>query len=271
MSYILCLGLQSFQYNKEPLVRLYLDDTFLYEFNIKTKKTSKDFKIYIAKKNQNKFFYENFRETLFFSNEYKEYLKNTHSLKNVNNFNKVLRYQGNVLADDVNFFFFKLDATRVSNAQNLIIEILSFDSNYTNGFMTESTIYSLRAGYLIPEQIIENYSKFFQSYHEKQQKHKNSCKSLTEIVNWYKKNYNQKDESYLNIISDRLVNILNHTNDKVQFEGYFSLNWFGGYKKIVCKLDKNKHQIDDYCIKNDLLQSDLMYAICNKYKQYENQ
>ena len=158
-------------------------------------------------------------------------------------------------------------------SKQLKINISSEDSNYTNGFMTLSTIYSLKLAYLMPQEMFSDPKKYFKKYdREVKQYHKNQ-KTPIDVCKFYKKDIlKTESKPYFTLIDKEHVNAFNEDGTKIEYpENNFSTVWFGGNKNIQCDLNNNTLKINSTCVEKDLFAYDLAYAICNKYKQHENQ
>jgi len=271
MSYVLCLGFVSFQYKKKPTVKLYIDDIFLYEFEINACDRAKQFE---NNKELDIKLHTNLKTYSFFYNkDYTHYLKTLDPLKNWNSFTKMLKYDQDVLNKDIDWHFFTIDDNVILKSKQLKINISSEDSNYTNGFMTLSTIYSLKLAYLMPQEMFSDPKKFFKKYdREVKQYHKNQ-KTAMDVCKFYKKDLlKTESKPYFSLIDKAHMSAFNEDGTKLEYpENNFSTVWLGGNKVIHCDLNNNALKIDNKCLEKDLFAYDLGYAICNKYTQHENQ
>tara|TARA_A100001011_G_C14057829_1_gene734800 strand:+ start:50 stop:883 length:834 start_codon:yes stop_codon:yes gene_type:complete len=273
MSYLLCLGFTSFKYKKDPIIKLYIDDKFLYEFEINSFYTAKQFSSKkeidhkLARQVKTKFLH-------LYNKDYTHYLRTIDPLKNFNNYNKMVKYDQDVFAPDINWHFFELDNDLVLNAKKLQIDINAEDSNYTNGFMTLSTIYSLKVANIIPKKVVDDYKKIFKKYDIDLKQYNRKQNTIKTIKKFYAKNNNiPTNKNYFNLLDQQITSTYTLDGEKVQHDTgeNYSCIWYGGNKRIMCNMNKNRLILDNNCIKNDLLAYDLAYAICNKYKQHENQ
>lgn len=270
MSYILCLGFTCFQYNKKPTVKLFVDDIFIYEFEINPHEQAKQFES--NKIHDGDLHREIKALSFFYNNDYTNYLKRLGPLKNWNSFKKILNFDQDVFNKDIDWHFFTINNDIIDKAKKLKIHISSHDSNYTNGFMTYSTIYSLKLAYLLPAEMFEDPKQFFLKYDTTFKKHNKKEKTPKDVKKFYKRDL-LKTQSFpcFNLIDRKHVSAFNEDGTKIEWpEKNFSAVWFGGTKKIHCDINNDMLKINDYCVKNDLFAYDLAYAICNKYKQYEN-
>lgn len=272
MSYLLCLGFVSFKYKKEPTVRLYFDETFLYEFEINSPYTAKQFE---SKKQYDELLYRQTKSlTPFYNRDYNHYLKTIDPLKNWNSYKKLVKYDQDVFSSDIDWHFFEIDDSIIHQSKKLHINVESTDSNYTNGFMTLSTTYNLRLAYLIPTNIVNDYKNYFKKYDMDVSQYNRRYNGIETVKHFYKKDlFKKENKNYLNLINEDSIQTFSVDGEPLTQFGTenYNLNWFGGSKNIVCDLDRTRLNVDINCIKNDLLAYDLAYAICNKYTQHENQ
>lgn len=271
MSYVLCLGFSSFQYKKKPTVQLYIDDIFLYEFEINAFDRAKQFE---SNKELNNKLHRKVKTLSFFYNkDYTHYLKTLDPLKNWNSFTKMLKYDQDVFNKEIDWHFFTIDDNVILKSKQLKINISSEDSNYTNGFMTLSTIYSLKLAYLMPEEMFSDPKKYFKKYDREVKQYNRNQKTPIDVCKFYKKDIlKTESKPYFTLIDKEHVNAFNEDGTKIEYpENNFGTVWFGGNKNIQCDLNNNTLKINSTCVEKDLFAYDLAYAICNKYKQHENQ
>ena len=178
MSYLLCLGFISYQYKKEPTVRLFVDDIFIDEFELCK---SHDSKLFKNNKNIDHTPTIKGKNTEYYNSEYTNYLKQLDPSVPWNMFKKVLKYNKCPLRSDMSLRFYKLHDHFIKKSKNIRLEIQSNDSNFTNGFMTSSTTYSLRVAYLIPQEIYKNPKKYFQKYDQQVKQYNRNHKDQHEI------------------------------------------------------------------------------------------
>lgn len=268
MSYLLCLGFISYQYKKEPTVRLFVDDIFIDEFELCK---SHDSKLFKNNKNIDHTPTIKGKNTEYYNSEYTNYLKQLDPSVPWNMFKKVLKYNKCPLRSDMSLRFYKLHDHFIKKSKNIRLEIQSNDSNFTNGFMTSSTTYSLRVAYLIPQEIYKNPKKYFQKYDQQVKQYNRNHKDQHEIKQFYKKSLVKiSSKPYLRLLDPDTMYHLDNKNKKIDIGKISRLTWFGGTRQVILPLSKNKLVIDQNCVENDLLEHDLAYALCNKYKQYEN-
>jgi hypothetical protein len=130
MDHVLILGFNCFVYKKNPRARIFVNDYFIDEFEVDE----------------------------FISNFFLERLGENQNIKGF-----IKRKNKTVYKDKL---FPKLKVYTISHnllreSNKIKIEVENNDNNYTNGFMTLSTMLELMHFYLIPKKIIDRYLKFF--------------------------------------------------------------------------------------------------------------
>ena len=261
MSYILCLAVEGYQYKKQPLIRLFLDKKFLYEFYLQSKKSINNFtesmvgdiRDHIFDKKYNSFFKKNF-------------------LQNSSTHQKILFLKKNVLSNNIHYFFFELDKNQLCNSKEFILEIFNNDSNFTNGFLTKSTLVSIKLMYLIPKKIVKDYENFCKLWEDKLQEEKNRYKTLNDIKSSYK-NKTGLQKNLFNLLDKNLIVLTNkgQNNEHLQqsiLHGASFKCWIGGYTKLTIPF-KN-YLNEDNLVFNDTNEHFVTYLLCNKYKEYED-
>lgn len=225
MKYLLGVGLFLAQkYKKNPMIRVSLDSSFLDEFELDI----------------------NSKQPNFVSNS--KYWGGDLSEKNIR-FNRshhhahgdcVLPTQSPYTNCPKTFLLYELDELSLVHARNLVIDISNDDSNYTNGFMTNSTLVDPRYIFLIPVETLIHFVKNSENFY-------NNFRSMVPD------GYNNK----IHIKRDRRIDIGRESKDryKVFYEvcdGYpfpFKFFWngkalhqeylLGGSGKLTVELDKN--------------------------------
>lgn len=261
MSYLLCLGLVSQKYKKDPTIQIKFDDVFLYEFELESYTSKK-----IAREWNDTF------KSYVYDKEYLKYLSSTDKLSPVNSYYKAKNYTGkHILSQDLKIYFFKVDKNLVLNTKKIKIIIDAKDSNYTNGFMTKSTLCSLRLAYIIPQEIFDNHEKFLNEYDKKIYDYNRTQNTTFDFKKYYANDLVIKNggRSYLNLLNPDSV-MVEDKEKCLQHKPSIITRLYGGYITITLECNNMHKNIDNQCVQNDLLSVDLVYAICNKYKQYEN-
>ena len=260
MSYILCLGLKSTIYKKNPVLRLFINNYFIDEFSLDLE--SKNF----TPNFYNPGYYTDFN--LFSKKFISETLLKYSILDNVERKDRIKDYN-NILNDDIILRFFEINKNIIDLRQEnkIILEILNDDNNYSNGFFTKGTSLSLNIAYLIPKQNIEKSYNFLKEIDSKRDRLKKSCDNLDSIKNFYKKrkivfdllNYCIRNNSFTftDNKNKAIRNIIGPT--EIGQTGKFQLVFKNDL--IDCDLDKFVYTNNAY----------LFLALANKYKQYANQ
>ena len=256
MSYILFLGFKTTVYKKPATIRVFLDDYLLDEFSL----------IPTHPCDQN-------NSSLQSSHYYKWMRKNTYnthedlrSVENISNF----------FHEDIIFKIFELDEKFIKEKQkhNLVIELIDSDNNFTNGFITKSTMISLYLAYLIPKSILINFSTFYNDFIQKKKELKKTHLDLISIVNSYKIKpvmFNLLFNS-INLDKKYLLNWYSNITDKEEKIVFNS--WIGsqGHFNLIFDIKQNIDiDINNTNICNECtLQAVIVQMLKNKYTEYEN-
>ena len=128
MQYVLGLGILCKKYKKNPIIRVFADDTFIDEFEIAHDDETKKFTD-ISKNLQ---------------------LGKNHTAKH--------------------FHLSYIDERHLNS--KISIHVQNDDSNYTNGFMSKSTVISFNSTFLIPKHYLDNNCKFYSEAYDKWHKFK---------------------------------------------------------------------------------------------------
>lgn len=247
MSYLLCLGFTVNKFKKDPVVRLYINKTFLYEFELLQKKTLEN-NIYGS----------------FYNDHYYKFVKNTSS-----KFEDIVSYKKiNFFRSDLSLYYFEFNPSIIKGVDcQLQIEIKNNDSNFTNGFLTKSTLISLPIAYMIPKKHIIDYKNFIRDYLFYKNNFKKTHNNIYEIKSFYK-----IKKEYFNFLQYNGKKIT-WTNTKTMYtQDIFTHNiYVGGDGKFNLLFDSKFLLKDDNFFKNYELDTNLLFAIANKYIQYENQ
>lgn len=134
----LMLGWYANVFKQDPLVRIYVNDQFIDEYNIKNNIESKDFKIFNYDHNSNGI------QTL---EPKQSETKKIERLEKIPCQNKIL------VIDDHN-----------KSELEIKIEIKNSFSNYTNGFVTKQTLVHLHHLFFVNEKLVNNIEKIEKRY-----------------------------------------------------------------------------------------------------------
>ena len=267
MSYILCLGFKTIIYKTPAKIRVFIDNIFLDEFSLITNK-------------------------LCDTNNYRLASKSWHKQANTVNWYRLKENRIPVHYKDFNTFYnediifrmFEIDSKffKKNFQHELRIELVNSSNNYTNGFMTQSTLISLYVVQLIPKDVLLDAYDYANALNGKNNKiEKSRHTDVKEILNYYTKeklylwdilennfqinfqiNKNQKE--YKELLAWKLTK--QNSIDYVA-RGYW-LGEKGSYVlTILNSLIKSGYENIINCTFHDIELIDLS----NKYKQYENQ
>lgn len=126
MKYILVVGANYQKYKKNPIIRIYLNDQFLDE-------------------------YELTKHQINFTDSQK-IITNLDPLPDTNPYSNEIQ----------NWKFLEFN-TNKSNI-NINFKIINQDSNYTNGFMTKTTLISFNFCYLLSEKLLTNFENIYKKF-----------------------------------------------------------------------------------------------------------
>lgn len=230
MKYLLVLGFACDVYRQEPRARIFVGDKLIDEFYIPNHKDT----LNAVKKN---------------------ILQNRHILQPFSN-SEYINLQ-------IKFFpplrFYEIDIDQHKDQLKLHIDIDNNDSNYTNGFITESTLLQLQVCYFFPL-----HKKLLLRFEEIKNKNRQ-----TKNYAWYR--------SYKSRIFDLIINSLhwqgkngqtvnsnryNITEYSLGGDGVFTCELVKKYQILINKIKKSNR----YNFHNTLIDYFL-----NKYEQHENQ
>ena len=128
MQYVLGLGILCKKYKKNPIIRVFADDTFIDEFEIAHDDETKKF----------------------------------------TDFSKNLQLSRNHTAK--HFHLSYIDERHLNS--KISIHVQNNDSNYTNGFMSKSTVIAFDSTFLIPKHFLDDNCKFYGEIYDKWHKFK---------------------------------------------------------------------------------------------------
>ena len=254
MSYILCVGIKSTIFKKNPILRLYINDYFIDEYTVDA-----DSKIQSGSNVM-------LPDTNIFSNNFIQFLQSFDLLNIVERKANIPKNYPGILSNDINVRYFEINENILQTKNKILLEVKNDDNNYTNGFLTKGTFLSLSIAYLVPKDVFLNPDKFLNIQEEKINMMKQRCKSIDTIKNFYK---NRKG----------IFNILKHCVKNSSFvfkkqgtEEYEKLepnHWIGntGVFKLSFHNDVLMHDYNDIMYSVD---HHLFIGLSNKYKLYED-
>jgi len=316
MSYILFLGFKSVVYKEPAVMRIYLDDMFVDEFTVDPPRVCDQDNDNLWSDIRDKFWKENLtkldpveknkkyiQSDIFVSKEnhnssnkfnstqwqkknprpssslVPRWKKNTnYEIGNTVRAGISLYNVANFFNEDLIFKTIELDSSVIDNTDKhkLRLEIINANNNYTNGFMTKSTLVRLYMAYVVPKHVLKDVVKepisFFSKFQDRKMKIKSTQSGVAKIKSYYK--YDDK-LALFDIIAnnfkyyDTLTYYNNYTKAKAGVEGQ---EWVGspGYWHLPFETEwitvqKSTSEFGKYDLTDDLL-----YFIAHKYKQYEN-
>lgn len=184
---ILSLGFSVIKFKKFPTVRVWIDDTLLDEFEVTTKNN-------FNRKHQGHIRWES--DDLIFHPVTSSLLK---SFKNMDKktfyFENKTNKKFPILNDNLHLRFYEIDDKVLDKKFNLKIEIQGSNSNYTNGFMTKSTLLNFSICNILPKVFFTNLIDFVDKFEfSKYGKYnKKTFQKDIEIVKYYKRRRNLLD------------------------------------------------------------------------------
>lgn len=272
MSYILSLGFKSIIYKEPAIVRIYIDDRFVDEFTVEPPRVCSEDNHSLWSDIRDKFWIKNYSKLDHAQKSKKFPTLNTNDFFN----------------EDLIFKTIELDSSVIdkTNKHKLRLEIINANNNYTNGFMTKSTLVGLYIAHLVPKQILKEPINFINKFQDSKMKIKSTQSGVGEIKSYYK--YDNRSV-FFEIIGNNLTsndhdaprtaepfggwNTLTYYNNYTKAnERILSTEWVGsrGYWDLPFETEwitaqKSTSEFGKYDLADDLL-----YFIAHKYKQYEN-
>ena len=253
MSYVLFLGFGVNVYKKFPLIRIFLNDNFIDEFEIS------------GVENCNNPIVGPLSDELV---EFKE--KKIQSRLNPYVFTNYLHKIKKCFNNKIFLKTFEFDESYINSIEKhkLKIQVINDDNNFTNGFLTKYTSICLSIVEIIPKKILINYLDILDNYESALKKIRSNQVTIKEILSYYKDLgvYNCFD--ILNYATNNRYNPYiwyNNKNDmfKVKFNELIGIS---GHTDLF--FDK---KVYTYKLKKDSLNNTSLYILANKYNQYANQ
>jgi len=260
MSYVLFLGFKSIVYKEPAIIRISLDNVFIDEFSL-IPNSSCDVKDY------------------YYKSEYFRRWSDKNSLADHP------YYKKNIPADfskffheDIIFKIFELDEKFIKEKQkhNLVIELIDSDNNFTNGFITKSTMISLDLAYLIPKSILLKFDIYNNNYINNKKEYRSKHLTIDSIKNSYKTKLTQFDL------------LKNNSFENEEKQGTYCLKWYSnvskdktsislhewrgdkGYFDLSFDTDWINDNIDTNNFKKYILNETDLKVLSYKYNEYEN-
>lgn len=248
MSYVLFLGFKCTVYKKPPTVRVSLNDIFLDEFSIVPKSIC------------------NLNEIGVYSNYAYEHCAGSKLLNpNLKNYTKFYsKDMAKFVNKDILFCAFEVSENIWQENTKLKIEIINQDNNYTNGFLTKSTMVSLCVVQLIPKIALINPINFYNEYMNKVLETKKTQLNADSIKNMYRKKlhmFNVCDYTPTPIV------FYNSVTNKIEKKNPYE--WIGtsGYFQFPIKEKFHSIIIDPNIVTFDEI---FFLFLSHKYNHYAN-
>ena len=252
MSYILCLGFGVKIYKQSPKIRIFLNNNFLDEFDINGVENTNDPTLEVWS--------DNLKES---RSKHGRLNPEPHTL----HLHKVKKYFNNATY----LKFFELDKNYIDSIEkhNLRIQVFNDDNNFTNGFITKSTLISLFFVQIVPKKLLLDYSNLTKNHQLLLTEIRSKQKKVSEILNYYT-NYSYIFD-ILNYMTQNKKEKLIWYNEKKQMFKYMFFETIGlsGYTELF--FGKKLYTYDKNQLEKDELATTFFYSLGNKYSQYENQ
>ena len=255
MSYLLFLGFKSIVYKVPPKIRVYLDDIFLDEFSIIPTKLCDINNLQLHSD---------------------DWLSRRNLLSNsTTNLQKIHTDYNKLFDNDIVFKILEIDSEifKKNLKSELRIELVNASNNYTNGFMTKSTLISLYVVRIIPKNVIVDAEHYCDAFYTSRRNEKSLHSDTKSILNFYKSKTIAFDILANNTIFKKNNNKIFamtpwYSNNNVEYIRRYS--WLGqkGFFKFLVL---NKWiQIKNKDFKNVNFFEVELLCLRNKYKDYEN-
>lgn len=274
MSYVLFLGFKTKINKKFPLVRLWLDNIFLNEFNL-TRSISGQ--------------YEDHAFPMGFRSPYLEqYTKvGEHQLSPETNL--TLKWHDFVaLHPQLNCIAIEIDENYIQSKSNhnLKIEVINTDNNYTNGFMTKTTLVQFCYAYLVPKSVVKDLLHYCEKNHTSEIRkrridkiQKNNHMSLLRKMMFEDFNFQKKSEKFKFDLKD-LMKTNKDTDPTIRFfntdtQKYENIKHMAFFTQGVFEAKFPTTHVTETSDGNEFfgdtkLETYNLCVICNKYHEYEN-
>ena len=256
MIHILSLGFNVLKYKKDPTVRVWINDNFLDEFEVHTKEYSTT--NYYGKsdgrwQDTELVYSPNIISTMkvgpmMYKNSFIEFYE---------------KEKPDILSKKLFLKFYEIDLTNFKDKVKIKIEVENNDSNYTNGFLSKTTLLCLSICTLIPKELLINLVDF-------------SKKFTISRFGKQSKKYFTNDFQIAKFYKNRRRLFCNSTMYKTT-EGFNSVknsNWYGGRGSFVinffkkCNIFTGQNPIPvGYPVFGD---HTLLVGLRDKYLKYEN-
>jgi len=268
MNLTLCLGFLCNIYRNPPTVRLFLGDAFASNENfvdefelynsVDEETVLNSLKSTIESKNHKDF-------DLAFSKKFihpplglsprkpmNDIINNDNIIKNTLNENLQLR-----------FYSFESSSDRVK----INLQFKNDDSNFTNGFITHSTMISMPVCFLVSTDLLKNARKFIARWSKNSKQSKNTISNNPDprkVAKFYRK----RNLIFANCMQPGKRNFYSYY-EKKNTESFF----FGGSGKIELDLSKKFNVFIEGSYAKGFMnigQYEIAIALSDKYRQYEN-
>ena len=283
MKQVIFLGFHCQIYKKAPVARIYVGDVMIDEIEIPefyTEEYMKDGQLTITNKNKSLNVYE-LKKYNWSPNELHIGTQNNNHVLQPPWYIKKFSYltfkdtcnkadplgETNKIIKHPKIFVYVIDDEILKQSQGTIkIEIKNTDSNYSNGFMTQSTLLYLSVFYMIPYMLFKDPINYGQRYLDLFSR-ESTTYNVKKMILFYKtrlqwpKNFNDYFTVYQNNIKKKAVENVVGGNAKFQIEMK---------KKYGIYWPKDVYTSGFFWL-NRFFIKDFVVPLNNKYKQNENQ
>jgi hypothetical protein len=245
MDITLCLGFCCYIYKKPPTVRIYVDNFFIDEFEL-TDSMPKN-------------------KVTDFINVINSFRK-TDSRRFVSELDPTLYLDKTDINKNIKIMFFNMKNLNFNNKKscNLKIEVKNNDTNYNNGFISNSTLVSLPIVFITSTKILENFKNFFMKYDKMYKKRQKIYNDINAIKNFYKTKQN-----FLSPFTPQSLYFYQEQS-KRKISSYF----FGGNGEFIFTFYKKYNtlieNIDIGYKKINQKDAGYLLSLSDKYIQYAN-
>jgi hypothetical protein len=264
MNYILCLGIKSTIYKKNPILRLSINEYFIDEFTVDAESNLNENEVV---DNPVPEFISQDLDKNVYSKEYSSYMDNFTFLDPIERKKRIPKNYDGIINNDINVRYFEISENILKSRDNkIILDILNDDNNYTNGFLTKGTFLTLSVLYLAPKEIFTHPEKFLAQHITKELKIKNSCENKESIKLFYKKR-----KVVFNLIRQcNQIGTYFFTKSDGKITKQIEPNyWIGesGRLSLIFHRDFIQYPVDNEIVSID---HHLFVGLSNKYRSYEN-
>ena len=175
MSYALFIGFKTKVFTTPPTIKVTIDNYYVDEFCPEK---------YQAEYNE----HDPDASGYIYSKEYQAAVKKTVKLDPVPFYKKQDQKPQSYFIPEIEWKMFELGSHVIDRGEKhrIVLEVFNGDNNYTNGFMTDSTMIKFDVVYLVPTSVLKDPIKFCDDYNEIRKKFRQHNTTSTEVKNSYK-------------------------------------------------------------------------------------